>query len=231
MRITTDYLVIGSGVAGLTFALEAAANGDVLVVTKRSADESNTKYAQGGIAAVLSAGDALRRSRRGHPRAGAGLCRARGGGVCEGGPARIKMLRDVGARFDAPGRRAPTAPTSICISRRPGARRVAHAADMTGREVERSHCSRRSRDRRACLLEGHTAVDLITMKALHGGPEVCSGAFVLDESSGKLDDRPRACGGARYGWGGQGVPLRPALTWRRATALRWPTARAPRSPT
>jgi len=56
MQIVTDYLVIGSGVAGLSFALEASRNGDVLIVTKRSADESNTKYAQGGIAAVLGEG-------------------------------------------------------------------------------------------------------------------------------------------------------------------------------
>ncbi len=78
MAITCDYLVIGSGVAGLTFALEAAAHGDVILVTKRSRDESNTKYAQGGIAAVLARGRLVRGAHQGHARRGGGpLPRAR----------------------------------------------------------------------------------------------------------------------------------------------------------
>src|ERR1700679_4201223 len=59
MAISCDFLVIGSGVAGLSFCLEAAAKGSVCLVTKRSIDESNTKYAQGGIAAVLAEGDSF----------------------------------------------------------------------------------------------------------------------------------------------------------------------------
>jgi L-aspartate oxidase len=101
MPITTDYLVIGTGVAGLSFALEAAASGDVLVVTKRSADESNTKYAQGGIAAVLGEGDSFAAHIADTLRAGAGLCHDLAVDICvKEAPARIKMLRDVGARFD-----------------------------------------------------------------------------------------------------------------------------------
>ncbi|MGH7271560.1 MAG: FAD-dependent oxidoreductase, partial [Polyangiaceae bacterium] len=101
MHMTTDVLVIGSGVAGLSFALEAAQTSDVLVVTKRSADESNTKYAQGGIAAVLSAADSFDAHVADTLRAGAGLCHQRAVEIAvTEGPARIKMLRDVGARFD-----------------------------------------------------------------------------------------------------------------------------------
>src|SRR5215472_14481566 len=101
MSLTTDTLVIGSGVAGLTFALEASAHGDVLVVTKRSADESNTKYAQGGIAAVLSAADSFEAHIKDTLEAGAGLCHERTVEICvKEGPARIQALRDIGARFD-----------------------------------------------------------------------------------------------------------------------------------
>ena len=82
MPITTDYLVIGSGVAGLSFALEAANNGDVMVITKRSADESNTKYAQGGIAAVLAEGDSFAEHIQDTVIAGAGLCHEKAVEIC-----------------------------------------------------------------------------------------------------------------------------------------------------
>ncbi|HTB78529.1 MAG TPA: L-aspartate oxidase, partial [Polyangiaceae bacterium] len=193
MPITTDYLVIGTGVAGLSFALEAAASGDVLVVTKRSADESNTKYAQGGIAAVLGEGDSFAAHIADTLRAGAGLCHELAVDICvKEAPARIKMLRDVGARFDmAEGARDGTWPKSdetdldLHLEGGHSARRVAHAADMTGREVERALLEAVARSPRVRLLEGHTAVDLITL-AKYGGPEVCAGAFVFDDASGKV---------------------------------------------
>lgn len=129
MPITTDYLVIGTGVAGLSFALEAAASGDVLVVTKRSADESNTKYAQGGIAAVLGEGDSFAAHIADTLRAGAGLCHELAVDICvKEAPARIKMLRDVGAQFDkADGAKDGTWPRpdetdSTCTSREGTAR-------------------------------------------------------------------------------------------------------------
>ena len=193
MPITTDYLVIGTGVAGLAFALEAAASGDVLVVTKRSADESNTKYAQGGIAAVLGEGDSFAAHIADTLRAGAGLCHELAVEVCvKEAPARIKMLQDLGARFDkAEGAKDGTWPkadeTDLDLHLEGGhsARRVAHAADMTGREVERALLEAVARSPRVRMLEGHTAVDLITL-AKYGGPEVCAGAYVFDEASGKV---------------------------------------------
>jgi L-aspartate oxidase len=186
MPITTDYLVIGSGVAGLSFALEAAGSGDVLVVTKRSADESNTKYAQGGIAAVLGEGDSFDAHIADTLRAGAGLCHDRSVEVCvREGPARIKMLQDAGARFDLAEGAKDDADLDLHLEGGHSARRVAHSADMTGREVERALLDAVSRSPRIRLLEAHTAVDLITM-AKYGGPEVCAGAFVLDEASGKV---------------------------------------------
>jgi L-aspartate oxidase len=187
MPLTADYLVIGSGVAGLSFALEAAAHGDVLVVTKRSAEESNTKYAQGGIAAVLSSADSFEAHIADTLRAGAGLCHELAVEICvKEGPARIRMLREIGARFDrADGATNGDADLDLHLEGGHSARRVAHAADMTGREVERALLEAVARSPRIRMLEGHTAVDLITL-AKYGGPEVCSGAYVLDDASGRV---------------------------------------------
>jgi L-aspartate oxidase len=186
MPITTDYLVIGSGVAGLSFALEAALHGDVLVVTKRSADESNTKYAQGGIAAVLDKGDSFDAHIADTLQAGAGLCHDLAVEVTvKEAPSRIKMLLDIGARFDKADGAKDNTDLDLHLEGGHSARRVAHAADMTGREVERALLEAVARSPRVRLLEGHTAVDLITL-AKYGGPEVCAGAYVLDEATGKV---------------------------------------------
>jgi L-aspartate oxidase len=184
--LTTDYLVIGSGVAGLSFALEASQHGDVLVMTKRSADESNTKYAQGGIAAVLDEGDTFEAHIRDTITAGAGLCHERTVEICvKEAPARIRALQDIGARFDRAGNGQTDHDLDLHLEGGHSARRVAHAADMTGREVERALLDAVNRSPRVRILEDHTAVDLITL-ARYGGPEVCSGAYVLDEESGEI---------------------------------------------
>jgi len=190
MAITCDYLVIGSGIAGLSFALEAADHGDVVLVTKRSRDESNTKYAQGGIAAVLAAGDSFAAHIKDTIVAGAGLCHERVVELCvKEGPARIAMLRAVGAQFD---RAAGThddennlAPLDLHLEGGHSARRVAHAGDMTGREVERALLDAIAAKPRVRVLEEHMAIDLITL-AKYGGPETCAGAYVLDVGEGKV---------------------------------------------
>ena len=187
MPLTTDYLVIGSGVAGLTFALEASAHADVLVVTKRSADESNTQYAQGGIAAVLSDTDSFEAHIADTVRAGAGLCHQMAVDICvKEGPDRIRMLRDIGARLDRVAGASNGDPDfDLHLEAGHSTRRVAHAADMTGREVERALLAAAARSPRIRLLEGHTAIDLIQL-AKYGGPEVCVGAYVLEDASGRV---------------------------------------------
>jgi L-aspartate oxidase len=191
-------LVIGSGVAGLTFALEASAHGDVLLVTKRSADESNTKYAQGGIAAVLSSADSFEAHIADTVKAGAGLCHERTVEIAvKEGPARIRALQDIGARFDRAaggdadgngngnGNGDGDGDLDLHLEGGHSARRVAHTADMTGREVERALLDAVKASGRVRILEDHCAVDLITL-AKYGGPEVCVGAYVLDEESGEV---------------------------------------------
>ena len=101
MPITCDFLVIGSGVAGLSFALEAAKGGDVVLVTKRSRDESNTRYAQGGIAAVLQPADSYQSHVADTEKGGAGLCDHRAVEVVvQEGPERVLELLEWGANFD-----------------------------------------------------------------------------------------------------------------------------------
>src|SRR3954449_12006757 len=100
MPLVCDYLVLGSGIAGLSFALEASAHGDVVIVTKRTREESNTKYAQGGIASVLAHGDTFAAHVADTMAAGAGLCHDVVVDLCvREGPGRIAMLRDIGVRF------------------------------------------------------------------------------------------------------------------------------------
>src|SRR5258708_33182954 len=163
MPLCTDYLGIGSGVGGLSFALEAAASGDVLIVTKRSADESNTKYAQGGIAAGLGEGDSFEAHIEDTIRAGLGLCHERAVEVCvKDGPSRIKMLRDVGAKFDRAGDAKDDADLDLHLEGGHRARRVAHAADMTGREVEGALLAAVAPSPRIRVLEGPPASDPLT---------------------------------------------------------------------
>ena len=187
MAITCDYLVIGSGVAGLTFALEAAAYGDVILVTKRSRDESNTKYAQGGIAAVLAAGDSVEAHVKDTLVAGAGLCHERAVEVCvKEGPERIKVLEEIGARFDrAEGKGEHDPDLDLHLEGGHSARRIVHTGDMTGREVERALLDALVKNPRVRILEEHMAIDLITLSKF-GGPEVCAGAYVLDVSEAKV---------------------------------------------
>lgn len=178
VAISTDFLVIGSGVAGLTFALDAAVHGEVLVVTKRGRDECNTRYAQGGIAAVLAPDDTPEAHLRDTMVAGAGLCHENAVDVCvREGPARVRELMERGARFDMED-------GTVSLGREGGhsARRVVRATDATGLEVERALLAACDAHPNIRFLEHHTAIDLI-MLSRFGGPEACGGAYVLDESA------------------------------------------------
>ena len=182
-----DFLVIGSGVAGLSFALRAAEHGTVAVVTKKASAESNTNYAQGGIAAVMDPADSVEDHVQDTLVAGAGLCdeevvRL----VVTEGPGRVRELMALGADFDHDG------DGDLHLGREGGhsANRIVHAADMTGREVERTLLAKVRAHPNIELFEYHFAVDLITEH--HLGRRVsevwpdlhCFGAYVLDEERG-----------------------------------------------
>src|SRR5689334_5235978 len=173
MPLTCDFLVIGSGIAGLSFALEAAAHGDVVVVTKRAREESNTKYAQGGIAAVLDENDSFDAHVKDTLVAGAGLSHPAAVELTvRDAPSRIQMLRDAGARFDLAPAESHADESGPGLGRRDGhgldlhlegghsARRIVHAGDMTGREVERALVEAALAHANIRILEEHMAVDL-----------------------------------------------------------------------
>ena len=178
-------LVLGSGIAGLSLALEVSDYADdVLVVTKRDLEESNTRYAQGGVAAVLDRGDSFEAHVHDTLVAGAGLNHRQAVEICvEAGPARVAWLQSLGARFDgAPGEDGVL---DLHLEGGHSARRIAHAADMTGREIERALAAAVSARPNIRALQNHTAVDLI-MHSKFGGPEECVGAYVLDEDQGEV---------------------------------------------
>jgi L-aspartate oxidase len=178
-----DFLVIGGGAAGLSFALEAADHGSVLILTKRQRSEGSTQYAQGGIASVLADDDSPELHVQDTLVAGAGLCRREAVEVTvREGPERIRWLLSLGAEFD----REP--PGNLHLTREGGhsRRRIAHAKDTTGREIERA-LLQACLDRGVLILEDQVAVDVITSgKVGLGGPNRALGAYVLDRASGEI---------------------------------------------
>lgn len=180
--VKTDFLVVGSGVAGLTFALEASAFGEVTIITKRAREDSNTLWAQGGIAAVMDPEDTPTSHVEDTLVAGAGLCHRVVAEICATeGPDRIRELIAMGASFDSKD-------GALSLTREGGhsARRIVHAADATGKEVERALLERVATTPNIRVLEHHTAIDLIPLSRF-GGPDLCAGAYVLDERAGRVD--------------------------------------------
>jgi L-aspartate oxidase len=181
VTVTTDFLVLGSGVAGLTFALDAAAHGQVSIVTKRDPEESNTRYAQGGIAAVLGPEDTPEAHIQDTIVAGAGLCHEVVVEICaREGPPRIRELMARGASFDLDER------GELSLTREGGhsARRVVHVADATGAEVERALLAAARAHPNIQLFDHHMAIDLILLSRF-GGPDACVGAYVLDDRASR----------------------------------------------
>ena len=139
MIIDVDVLVLGTGIAGLSFALRAAQYGRVGVVTKKSDTESNTNYAQGGIAVVLDPTDSPESHINDTLVAGASLCHQDAVEILvTEGPQRVRELVELGVRFTSDQESGN--PMRLDLGREGGhsARRIAHAADLTGREIERA---------------------------------------------------------------------------------------------
>ncbi|KAF8408267.1 hypothetical protein HHK36_007416 [Tetracentron sinense] len=154
-----DFTVIGSGVAGLRYALEVSKYGSVAVITKAEPHESNTNYAQGGVSAVLCPLDSVENHMRDTIVAGAYLCDEETVRVvCTEGPDRVRELIAIGASFDHGD------DGNLHLTREGGHshHRIVHAADMTGREIERALLKAVVDDPNIYMFEHHFAIDLLT---------------------------------------------------------------------
>ena len=136
-----DFLVLGSGIAGLSYALKVAPRGKVAILTKKDRAESNTNYAQGGIAAVTSKEDSFQLHVRDTLEAGAGLCKESVvHTIIEEGPSRIAELIDLGMQFSEREIPYSKGVRELDLGKEGGhyKRRILHAKDITGREIERA---------------------------------------------------------------------------------------------
>jgi len=156
--MVTDFLIIGSGIAGLSLALKLSELGKVLIVTKKRKAESNTNYAQGGIASVLADDDNFDLHISDTMSSGGGLCKIEAvEKIVREGPARIYELVDIGVKFTEENGR-------LKLGREGGhtKSRIVHAKDLTGKEIERALLYDISRNKNIQVLEYHFAIDLLS---------------------------------------------------------------------
>ncbi|XP_051117279.1 L-aspartate oxidase 2-a, chloroplastic [Andrographis paniculata] len=176
-----DFSVIGSGVAGLRYALEVAKHGTVAVITKAEPHDCNTNYAQGGVSAVLCPSDSVESHMHDTIVAGAYLCDEETVRVvCTEGPERIKELIAMGASFDH------GEDGNLHLAREGGHshHRIVHAADMTGREIERALLEAVRKDPNIFVFEHHFAIDLLTYQ--DGSDNACYGVDCLNKETQEM---------------------------------------------
>ncbi|MBR5622533.1 MAG: L-aspartate oxidase [Opitutales bacterium] len=186
-----DIIVIGSGIAGLSFAIKAAANGQrVAIVTKRASSESNTNHAQGGIACVYDQADDFENHVRDTLIAGDGLCdEAATRAIVRAAPERIRELIEVGVKFS----RGDDGGYDLTQEGGHSFRRILHADDLTGKAIEDALLAVAGKHSGIEVFEYHMAIDLITAARLPGSKIATSspenrvlGAYVLETASGKV---------------------------------------------
>ncbi len=190
--MTYDTLVIGSGIAGLTYALKIADHRKVAVVTKKEKVETSTNYAQGGIASVLSPDDSFDLHIQDTLNSGDGLCDSDVVEmVIKNGPNRIQELAEMGVRFQLS--QQDSVPFDLAREGGHSRSRIVHAQDMTGREVERVLVAMAEDHPNISIFENHIAIDLIVeCHLLKRGlrttqrQERCWGAYVLDIEGNRI---------------------------------------------
>ncbi|MFP4520730.1 MAG: L-aspartate oxidase [Fibrobacterota bacterium] len=184
-QISCEYIIIGSGIAGLSYALKTAEAGKTVIITKKRQKDSNSNYAQGGIASVLSGTDSFQKHIKDTLEAGDGLCNPRVvESVVKKGPEVIDKLLKSGVDFTRHK-------NGILDLGREGGHtenRIAHVKDYTGHEIEKALLCRANKHKNIKILTDHTAVELITnhhcKKEKDRGDQslVCFGVYVYDKS-------------------------------------------------
>ena len=186
MQYDVDFLIIGSGIGGITLALNVAESGQVAVVTKKEAMETSTNYAQGGIASVLGKYDSFDLHVQDTLAAGDGLCKHDiVEMVVREGPASIRELMDRGVAFTR--REQDNDDLDLVLEGGHSQKRIVHAGDFTGQIIEKALLDQARENENIGFFENHIAIDLITysMRMKRGvvtaaHEDVCCGAYVLD---------------------------------------------------
>lgn len=180
--IQADVVVVGTGIAGLSFAIKAARYGTVAIITKKSRPESSTNWAQGGIAAVFADDDSPALHMEDTLVAGAGLCHPDSVDVLvREGPERVRELIDLGVRFTTAGD-----DLSLGLEGGHSRRRIVRADDLTGREIERALLAAAAETGNVTVYENHQAVDLLTAREPGAVGDRCCGVLALDSETGML---------------------------------------------
>ena len=168
--LKADFLVIGSGISGLSFALKASRYGSVILVTKDKTQESNTLYAQGGLAVVISKDDSFELHIKDTLRAGDGLCNKKAvEQLVKNAPKEILWLEKIGVKFDKNN--------NFHLSKEAvhSKARIVHAGDITGEKIEDVLIKNIKKNKKIKLLEYHQAIELTTK-----GTPPCINGLVID---------------------------------------------------
>lgn len=183
-----DFLIIGSGMAGLSLALKVAELGKVCIVTKDQISSTNSAMAQGGIAAVMSDEDDFEKHVEDTLIAGAGLCHKDVvQKVVSQGPERIKDLVDWGLRFDISDKNGQ----QFSLTKEGGhsQRRILHIGDHTGRDMHQAILSRVIENKNIEIMDSHLAIDLVTSRQVAPysfNPYKVVGAYLLQKNTGNI---------------------------------------------
>ena len=189
MMIEKDFLIIGSGIAGLTFALKASQFGSVAIITKDELDESATLYAQGGIASVMTDDDSFELHANDTLEAGRGLCREDVVRIiCKEGPSCVRELIELGVQFTR------IRGKDYHLSREGGHSkdRILHANDLTGREIERTMIEAINSRENTEIFPHHMLIDFITLSRLDAkvapgsSQDEALGAYILDVKTNRV---------------------------------------------